>query len=161
MINLFRILHIFFASMTLALLPVALLLMGKMKRTKGTPAELVTMSNLNLLGKTMGMIGGIGILVTGGALTGIESYKWFSFSDFPWLAWKQTFFVLILIINFAVVAPAGAKMTKLIDERMAAGETGGATDEIRALGKRIGTFAPLMNLLAIAAMALGTSKGIF
>ena len=161
MINIFRILHIFFASMTLALLPVALILLGRMKRAKGTPAELVTMSNLNFLGKTMGMIGGLGILITGGALVGIESYKWFSFSDFPWLAWKQTIFVLILIINFGIVAPASKKMSKLIDERMAAGGTGGATDEIRALGARIGTFAPLMNLLAIAAMTLGVSKGIF
>ena len=161
MTNLFRILHIFFASMTLALLPVAIIMMGKMKRSKGTPAELTTMSNLNLLGKTMGMIGGLGILITGGALVGIESYKWFSFSEFPWLAWKQTIFVIILIINFAVVMPTSKKLTKLIEERLAAGGTGGATDEIRALGARIGMFAPIMNLLAIVAMALGTSKGIF
>jgi hypothetical protein len=161
MTNLFRILHIFFASMVIVLLPVAILMRGRMKRTKGTPAELTTMSNLNLLGKTMGMIGGIGILVTGGALVGIESYKWFSFSEFPWLAWKQTLFVIILIINFGVVVPASAKMTKLIDERLAAGGVAGATDEIRALGARIGMFAPIMNLLALTAMVLGTSKGIF
>jgi hypothetical protein len=161
MINLFRILHIFFASMTIALLPVSIIMMGKMKRTKGTPAELTTMSNMNLIGRTMGMIGGLGILVTGGTLVGIESYKWFAFSEFPWLAWKQTLFVIILIINFSVIVPASKKLTKLIDERLAAGGSGGATDEIRALGGRIGTFAPIMNLLALAAMVLGTSKGIF
>ncbi|MDP4230313.1 MAG: DUF2269 family protein [Bacteroidota bacterium] len=128
MINLFRILHILSATMTLALLPVSIILLGRMKATKGTPAELVTMGNLNLIGKTMGMIGGLGLLVTGGALVGIEGYKWFSFSEFPWLAWKQTIYVLILIINFALVMPASKKMGGLIAERMAAGGTGGATE---------------------------------
>ena len=147
--------------MLIALLPVALIMLGRMKRTKGTPAELTTMSNLNLIGSTFGMIGGLGILITGGALVGIESYKWFAFSEFPWLAWKQTIFVVILIINFAIVMPASKKMKKLIEARVAEGGAGGATDEIRALGARIGMFAPIMNLLGLAAMVLGTSKGIF
>jgi hypothetical protein len=161
MINLFRIFHIFFASMLLALLPVALIMLGKMKRAEGTPAELTTMSNLNSIGKTLGLIGGIGMLVTGAALAGLQSYKWFAFSDYPWLAWKQTIYVVILLINFSIVVPASKKMTKLIDEKMAAGGAGGATDEIKALGARIGMFAPVMNILAIVNMVLGTSKGIF
>ena len=161
MTNLFRILHIYFASLLIALLPVALIMLGRMKKTKGTPAELTVMSNLNLIGKTFGMIGGLGILITGGALTGIEGLKWFSFSEFPWLAWKQTIFVVILIINFGIVMPASRKMTKLIDEGVASGGIGGATDEIRALGARIGMFAPLMNILGLIAMILGASKGIF
>ncbi len=161
MVNLFRILHIFFASMLIALLPIAIIMLGRMKSTKGTPAELTVMANLNLIGKTLGMIGGIGILITGGALVGIESYKWFSFSEFPWLAWKQTIFVVILLINFGIVMPTSRKMSKLIEERVAAGGTGGATEEIRALGARIGMFAPIMNLLGLVAMVLGTSKGIF
>ena len=49
----------------------------------------------------------------------------------------------------------------VFEERVAAGGTGGATEEIRALGARIGMFAPIMNLLGLAAMVLGTSKGIF
>ena len=161
MTNLFRIFHILFASVVTALLPLALLLMRRMKATKGIPAELTTMANLNLIGKTFGMFGGLGILITGAALTGIENYKWFAFSEFPWLAWKQTLFVGILIINIAVVAPASKKMNVLIDARLAEGGAGGATDEIRALGAKIGMFAPIMNLLGLAALVLGTSKGIF
>jgi hypothetical protein len=161
MTNLFRIFHIYFASMLIALLPIALIMLRRMKATKGTPAELTVMGNLNLIGATFGMIGGLGILITGGGLVGIESYKWFSFSDFPWLAWKQTIFVVILIINFSIVVPASKKMSKLIAERVAAGGTGGATDEIRALGARIGMFAPIMNILALVNLVLGTSKGIF
>ncbi|MFI5262921.1 MAG: hypothetical protein ACHQM6_00240 [Candidatus Kapaibacterium sp.] len=132
-----------------------------MRATKGTPAELTVMANLNMIGATFGMIGGLGILITGGALTGIESYKWFAFSEFPWLAWKQVIYVVILIINFSIVMPASKKMSKLIAEKVAAGGQGGASDEIRALGARIGMFAPLMNILALVNMVLGTSKGIF
>src|SRR4051812_11310731 len=131
MINLFRILHIFFASMLLALLPIAIIMLGRTKKTMGTPAELTVMGNLNLLGGTLGMTGGIGMLITGGALVALESYKWFNFAEFPWLAWKQTLFVVILIINFSIVVPASKKMKRLIEERVAAGGTGGATEEIR------------------------------
>ncbi|MEP7235822.1 MAG: DUF2269 family protein [Ignavibacteriota bacterium] len=161
MINLFRILHIIFASMLIALMPVSMLLLSRIKKTAGTQAQLVTMGNLNLIGRTLGMIGGIGMLITGGALVFLESYKWFNFAEFPWLAWKQAIFVVILIINFSVVVPAGKQLSKLIEDKLASGAPGGATPEMGALAKKIGKFAPIMNLLALVNLILGTSKGIF
>ena len=160
MINIFRIFHVLFASMTLGLMPVGIIMMGRMKKAQGTPAEMATMGNMLALGKTMGMLGALGLLITGGALVGIESYKWFSFSDFPWLAWKQTAFTLILIVSLGLVMPASKKMGGLIAARMASGEMT-ATDEIRALGAKIGMFSIVMNLLGLTAMTLGVSKGIF
>jgi len=160
MINLFRIFHIFFASMLLALLPVSLLLLKRVKQTAGTPAQLIIMGNMNLIGGTLGLIGGLGMLITGGILVWLESYKWFNFSEFPWLAWKQTIYVVILIINFSVVVPASKKLRPLIEQQLASG-TGGATPEIRSLAQRIGKFAPIMNILAIVNLVLGASKGIF
>jgi hypothetical protein len=160
MINLFRILHILFASMTLALLPVSLILRGRMEKAKGTPGEIVTMGNMLWLGRMMGMIGGLGILIAGAALVSLESYKWFAFSEFPWLAWKQTIFAGILVINFAFMMPLGKKLGGLIGAQMASGNAI-ATEEMRALGAKIGIFGLLMNLLALTAMALGVSKGIF
>jgi hypothetical protein len=159
MVNLFRIFHVFFASMTLALLPVMMILRRKIAMSKGTPAELTTMGTMLWIGRLMGMVGGLGLLLTGGALTGIETYKWFSFSEFPWLAWKQTIFVVILIINFAFMMPSSKKMEALMNKQEASG--GLATDEIRALGAKLGMFGMIMNLLALAAMTLGVSKGIF
>ena len=161
MTNLFRILHIYFASMLIALMPVAMIVLGRAKKAKGTPAELTLLATMGLIGQTISMIGSIGILITGGALVGIESYKWFSFSEFPWLAWKQTIFVVILLINFAIVMPTAKKLRKLLMEKIAAGGSGGATDEIRALAAKVGMFAPMMNILGIIAMVLGTSKGVF
>ena len=160
MINLFRILHILFASMTLALMPVSIILKKRMEQAKGTPGELATMGNMLILGKTMGMIGGLGILVTGGTMVSLESYKWFAFSEFPWLAWKQTIFATILIINFALMMPTAKKMGQLIGARIASGQNT-ATDEIRALGGKTAIYGILMNLLALTAMTLGVSKGIF
>lgn len=159
MTNLFRVLHIFFASMVIALLPVAIILRQRMAKTKGTPAELTTMGIMLWLGRTMGMVGAIGILLTGATLTGIESYKWFAFAEFPWLATKQLLFVLILIINFALVLPAAKKLAGMIP--LAAHNGSGATDEMRAIGAKIGMYSLAMNLLTLTAMTLGASKGIF
>ncbi|HYM20472.1 MAG TPA: hypothetical protein VEW28_05645 [Candidatus Kapabacteria bacterium] len=161
MINLFRILHVFFASMTIALFPIGIFIMGRIKKSRGTAAELSLMQTMMLIGKTIGMIGGLGILVFGGALTGVEHYAWFSFSEFPWLAWKQTIFVLILIVNFAFVMPASKKLGPKIGQLMATGGASGATDEIRAEFGKIGRFAIIMNLLTLTAMTLGVSKGVF
>ena len=145
--------------MTIALIPTGMIMMGRVKKSKGTPVELTTMSLMSILGKTMGMIGGIGLLITGGALVGIENYKWFSFSEFPWLAYKQTVFVIILIINFTLVVPPSKKLEGMIAERMTMG--GGATDKMRAIFGKIGMAAMLMNILTLIAMTFGVTKGIF
>jgi len=161
MYNLFNVLHVFFAAMTIALLPFSLLMMKRIKRSAGTPVELTSMMILGYIGKTMGMMGGIGLLLMGGAMTGVAKFPWFNFQEFPWLAWKQVIFFTILAINFAVVVPASKKIGKLIAERMSTGGVGGATDEIRAIGSKIGVFTMIMNILTLIAMTLGVTKGIF
>jgi hypothetical protein len=57
--------------------------------------------------------------------------------------------------------PASKKLGPKIGQLMASGGTNGATDEVRADFAKIGRFAIMMNLLTLAAMTLGVSKGIF
>ncbi|HET9136202.1 MAG TPA: hypothetical protein VFO76_06160, partial [Candidatus Kapabacteria bacterium] len=75
---------------------------------------------------------------------------------FPWLAWKQTFYIIILAINFAAMVPVAKKIMPLIMARKEQGGT--ATDEIRALAARAAIFGITMNLLTIINTILGTVK---
>jgi hypothetical protein len=152
----FKVLHIICASMTLALFPLALWFRSFRSKRMNTPAELTAIGMEFGIGRFMGMIGGLGLLVTGGAMTGIGHYPWFDYASFPWLAWKQTFYIIILAINFAAMVPVAKKIMPLIMARKEQGGT--ATDEIRALAARAAIFGIVMNLLTIINTILGTAK---
>ncbi len=142
--------------MTLALFPLGIWFRGYAKKTKGTPAELQAIQMEFGIGRFMGMIGGLGLLVTGGALTGIAHFGWFDFTGYPWLAWKQTFYLLILVINFSTMVPTAKKAMPLVMKQLSSG--GGATDEIRALAARAAMIGITMNLLTIINTSLGVIK---
>lgn len=145
--------------MTIALLPFDFFMSKKVKRSKDTPIELTNIQTQFYIGKTLGMIGGIGLLITGGGLAGIGKYPWFDFTDFPWLAYKQAFYVVILLVNFAFLVPTAKKLMPLIAERMSLGNVG-ATDEIRALVAKAAIFAFVMNILTLINTWLGATKGM-
>ena len=149
-----RVLHIFCASMTLALLPLSWWFLSYRAKVKNTPNELTVIQMEFGIGRFMGMIGGIGLLLTGGALTGMAHYPWFDFVGFPWLAYKQMFYIIILIVNFAFMVPVAKKIMPLI----AAQKGGGVTAEIRALAGRAAMFGMIMNLLTVVNAVLGVVK---
>lgn len=157
MYNIFLFLHIFFAGMVLSLLPFSMLMKGRKARSKGTPVELYNIQMEFAVGRFMGMIGGIGLLVAGGGMAGIGKMPWFDFGNdqFLWLAVKQTVYVFVLILNFGFMMPVGKKAMPLIAQQMAAGGAGGATEEIRALAARAGVIGMLMGLLGITNALLG------
>lgn len=158
MYNVFLFLHIICASMTIALMPFSIFMGKKTKRSKDTPAELYNIQTEFYISKTLGMIGGIGLLITGGGLAGVGHYPWFDFTGFPWLAWKQTFYILILAINFALMVPLAKKIMPMIAQRLSIGNVG-ATDEIRALATKASMFGMIMTLLTLINTWLGATKG--
>lgn len=145
--------------MTIALLPFDFFMSKKTKRSKDTPIELSNIQTQFYIGKTLGMIGGIGLLITGGGMAGIGHYPWFDFADFPWLAYKQSFYIVILLVNFAFLVPVAKKIMPLIAQRMSIGNVG-ATDEIRALASKAAIFAMVMNILTLINTWLGATKGV-
>lgn len=157
MYNIFLFLHIFFAGMVLTLSPFGIFMGGRKKRSKGTPVELYNIQMEFAVGRFMGMVGGIGLLVAGGALAGIGKMPWFDFSNdgYLWLAIKETFYVIILILNFGFMMPVAKKAMPLIAQQMASGGAGGATDEIRALAAKASGIGIVMGLLGLTNAILG------
>ncbi len=157
MYNVLLFFHIFFAAMVLALVPFGIFMKGRKARSKGTPVELYNIQMEFAVGRFMGMIGGIGLLIAGGGLAGIGKMPWFAFGNeqFLWLAVKQSVYVVVLILNFGFMMPVGKKAMPLIAQQIAAGGSGGATDEIRALAAKASMIGTLMGLLGMTNAVLG------
>jgi hypothetical protein len=155
--NIFLFLHIFFAGMVLSLFPFSLFMKGRKARSKGTPVELYHIQMEFGVGRFMGMIGGIGLLVAGGAMAGIGKMPWFDFGNdqYLWLAIKQTVYVFVLILNFGFMMPVAKKAMPLIAKQLATGGAGGATEEIRALAAKASVIGALMGLLGLTNALLG------
>lgn len=150
------VLHIISAGIWVALGVVAIFLNSFRKRAAGTGGELYLMRALVMFGAIMGNIGGIGILVTGGAMTGIAGLGWFQFSLMPWLATKQTLFVILLILSFAVMLPISKKARRTIGEEMAGlNPNAGASPELRLMIDRMVAISLFMQLLVITNIVLG------
>jgi hypothetical protein len=157
MYNIFLVIHIVCFSMVLALLPFNLFMKGRIKRSKGTPVELYNIQLEFSVGKFMGMVGGIGLLIGGAAMAGIGKMPWFAFDNptFLWLAIKQTLYIIILALNFSVMIPTGKKIMPLIATQMSMGGGVGATDEIRALASKASMVGMIMGLLGLTNAILG------
>jgi len=157
MYNLFLLLHIFFAGMVLSLFPFSMFMKGRKARSKGTVVELYNIQLEFGVGRFMGMIGGIGLLIAGGAMTGIGKMPWFAFGNdqFIWLAVKQTVYVVVLILNFGFMMPVAKKAMPLIAQQLATGGANCATEEIRALAARAEVIGMLMGILGLTNAVLG------
>lgn len=152
----FVVLHIICAGIWVALGVVAIFLNSFRKRVAGTAGELYLMRAIIMFGAIMGNIGGIGILVTGGAMTGMVWHGWFDFGTLPWLATKQTIFVVLLIMTFAIMLPASKKAGRMIGEEMAGlNPAGGASAGLRQAIDRVVAIGLFMQLLIITNIVLG------
>lgn len=156
MYQVFIILHIFCASMLLALIPLGLWFRMNAKKIVGTPAELSAIATEFGIGRFLGMFGGIGLLITGGAMAGMSHYGWFDFTNYAWLAWKETVYVVILIVNFATMVPVGKKTMPLVLAKMKSG--GVADDAIRAGARKAAIIGMVLNVLALVNLTLGVVK---
>jgi hypothetical protein len=156
MYTVFVFLHVLSAAFWISLIPVMMLLGKMLDRVKGTPAELTIMRTIIGMGMLLGNLGGIGVLITGPALVGVAHYPWFPFGSEDWLAYKQVIYVIILLINFAVMIPLSKKVRKQLAEEMSgAGKGPGASDSLRALYKKTGTVGMIMSLLVLTNFILG------
>jgi hypothetical protein len=150
------ILHILSAGVWVSLGVVTIFLNSFRKRVAGTAGELYLMRALIMFGAIMGNIGGIGILITGGAMTGMVWHGWFDFGALPWLAAKQTIYVVLLIMTFAIMLPATKKARRSIGEEMAGlNPAGGASDVLRKQIDRLVAVGLFMQLLILTNIVLG------
>ena len=115
-INIFRTLHIIFAGMWLINLISDSVLKGYILKNKDKSGEkklihlYLTFSNL------FGMIGSLGILITGIALVSLYHpyYRFFQMNGNHWLTAKQILMVVLLIIIGVFVIPTAKKVRSSI-----------------------------------------------
>ena len=155
MYTVFVILHIISAGTWIGLGVVTVLLTGLRKKAQGTLGELYLIRAGVLFGAVMGNIGGIGILITGGAMAGIR-YSWFPFSTLPWLAIKQTIFVILLIMTFAIMVPKSKKIRAMSGEELGGKNPGGgASLALRTMMDQVHTIGMFMQMLILTNIILG------
>jgi hypothetical protein len=156
------IFHIIFAGTWISLGIANMIIAGQAAKQRGTFAELPTMKIQALLGRVLGSVSGIGILLTGGAYVGMMHLGWFPFGTLNWLAIKQVDFVILLILSFAVMMPRGKKIDAMIASEMAGpNATKGASAELRKAMGLLKSIGGLMMLLVLLNIILGEWKPDF
>lgn len=116
MIGVLKIIHVVSAGLWLSLLIYGFILRGRMAQAKGTPEEkgliLTWISSMNVLG----IVGSMGVLLTGLYLTIAMDYGFFKFASGAnhWLYTKQFVMVIILILIGAVMIPTAKKIKGLL-----------------------------------------------
>jgi hypothetical protein len=114
------------------------------------------------LGTVLGSLSGIGLLLTGGAYTGMMHLGWFPFGTLNWLAYKQVIFVILLLMSFLIVMPKGKKIDVLIASEMASPNASkGASNELRQMMGTLKSVGTLMFLMVLANIVLGEWKPNF
>lgn len=162
MYSLFLLLHLLCAAIWVGLGVVTLLTDRFRGRSAGTLGELYLMRSTLIYAAIMGNIGGIGILITGPGLAGIEHLPWFAFNGAPWLAIKQLIFVIVLAMTFGLQVPMTKKVRARIAEEMAgAHATHGASDGLRSSFAQLVRITHIMQILVLINVILGVLKPMF
>jgi hypothetical protein len=155
------VLHIASAGIWLGQVPVQFVLGRMIRRSEGKPGELTLLISQLALGGFMGNVGGIGILITGFGLIGIEQVGFLSLGRTTpaWLFIKQIVFIVTLVIAFAVIAPQQRKLRPHI--AAAAESAGMVTPEIRQMAGAIKRAGLLISALVFINIVLVVWKPLF
>jgi hypothetical protein len=154
------VLHLLSVGVIVGLITSAIIGTAMRKKIAGTPAELAAIKNAATVTPIMANIGSNGLLVTGIIMT-LMQWSFFSFSTLPWLAIKQSIFVLILIISFASLMPRGKKILNMaVAELGSPNAAKGASEELRKLVNTQYATTLFVGLLVLCNMILGESKAM-
>ena len=117
-------LHIIFAGIWLINLITDSILKNKVKNELKNQSGGQMISLYLTFANLLGMIGAIGILITGILLVSMNpGYGFFDMTSNHWLATKQIIMVVILILIFAIVIPTAKKVRSEIENNLAENST--------------------------------------
>ncbi len=149
MYNIIVALHILIAGIWLSnvLLNLALKLTGNNDDSKRSVLILFYLKYSNIIG----MIGAVGILVTGIYMTAANpAYSFFQFSANHWLVSKQIVMIVILALVFALLIPNAKAIKKQL-------QNGGGTADDQLLGK-LNKITWTINILVIINILFALSR---
>jgi hypothetical protein len=156
--TLLLILHIMFAAMVFAQIPIEFILRRVRARQKGTPAELGTLLLHGQLNQSLGSIGGIGLLLTGLGLGFIRGEGFLGIGGVTplWLLIKQVNYIIILVLLMALLQPTAKRIYPAFAQ--AVQSAGTVTPEVQALFSRLQTVSLLINALVVVNIILAVWK---
>ncbi len=158
----FLALHIFFAGMALSQIPVGLFFRRALARAAGTPGELSILATQGEVIGNLGQYGGIGLLLTGLALLGVNRYgTTFGllglFAPTPtWLFIKQVVYILIVVILVVALTPASKRAIAAL--KGAAQSASSVTPEVREASAKVAQISLIIDLLVIVNVILAVWK---
>ncbi len=112
------LIHVISVIVWLGFFPVELNLIKSIKKEINIDIKTLLINKLLSLKNLTGMIGSIGILLTGILMVLISPfYNFFEFKANHWLTTKQILFILILIITFVIIIPVSKKIRNSHDSK--------------------------------------------
>ena len=154
--NVLLILHIIAAGCWIAGVPVTFAINRVAKRLQGPAAGAVGAIRGEISG-FLGQVGGIGILITGLGLIGVDRYGFLGIGGATptWLVIKQIIYIVLLVLGIGVLAPMGVRIQK----QMAAARDGGAPPaDLQQMMRRMTTLGYVSNLLVFINICLAVWK---
>ena len=142
------VIHILSAVAWLSFLPIDYILRKNFRETKNVPVQKKLISIWLKTANLLGIAGMSGILVTGIILVSISSlYSFFQFSMNHWLATKQVFMVVLIVITFAFLIPNAKKLTSEIEKDLQSETT--LDENINKNIEKVGKILSVMNVLVL------------
>jgi hypothetical protein len=154
----FLIIHVMAAGMVFAQIPIELILRRIRARQQGTPAELATLLLHGQLNASLGAIGGLGLLISGLALSFISPFGVLGMGgNTPaWLIIKQVNYIIIFVVLMALLQPLAKRIFPAFAQAAQSAST--VTDDVRKHYSRLQMYSLIINALVVVNIILGIWK---
>jgi hypothetical protein len=156
--SIFLAIHIISAGIWIAQGAVELLFIPVLRRAKGKPSELSILGAQMQVVGAMGRIGGLGILITGFALLGMDRFGILGITSYTptWLIIKQIVYIVAMGVVGALITPAARKIEAKFMEAMQGASS--VTPEIEQMSKQLISYSRIINLLVLINIFLAVWK---
>lgn len=110
------VLHVLSVIIWLGFVPADLILRSQINKFRGKQGEKSLISAYLNIANLTGIIGLLGVLLTGIFLvTSLPYYSFFSFSSNHWLATKQVIMIIIILVVFLMLIPRAKQVRGIIN----------------------------------------------
>ncbi|MFN8530426.1 MAG: hypothetical protein U0670_17630 [Anaerolineae bacterium] len=154
--DIFLILHILSVVMWLGGFVASFALRGLLRSSSELQQQITLKLALLRIGGIGGAIGGMGILITGFGLIGVDRFGFLGLMGTTptWLFIKQIVYIIAFVLAMALINPQSRK----VGAALAAAVRSGDLSEVRALEPRLTMLTMISNLLVVINIILAVWK---
>ncbi|HRI46559.1 MAG TPA: hypothetical protein PK559_05585 [Ignavibacteriaceae bacterium] len=156
------VIHIISAAIWFGAFPADLILRKSISENKGKSGERKLISSWLKVLNISGIIGMVGILVTGVYMSILRAdYSFFQFASGQnhWLYTKQFLMIVLIVVIGALLIPRAEKIRLAIQDNL---ESQSSLDESTYLNiKKLGTLATTVNIIILLNILFAASRNLF